>query len=59
MAGSCRGIVGFLPLCASITGNAVVPDVVFRHVLIDEAGPQNPHIKVAGDINGDGLDDIV
>jgi len=34
-------------------------DVTFRHTIIDEQGPLNPHIKVAGDINGDGSDDLV
>jgi hypothetical protein len=31
----------------------------FRHVIIDAHGPENPHIKVAGDLNGDGKADVV
>jgi len=31
----------------------------FKHVIIDPESPYNPHIKIAGDINGDGFADIV
>lgn len=31
----------------------------FRHVIIDAHGPQNPHIKAVGDVNGDGFADVV
>lgn len=31
----------------------------FRHVVIDKKGPENPHIKAVGDINGDGFVDVV
>lgn len=31
----------------------------FRHVIVDSEGPENPHIKVVGDLDGDGLVDIV
>jgi hypothetical protein len=34
-------------------------DVTFEHVVVDAQGPQNPHIKIAGDLNGDGLEDLV
>jgi len=31
----------------------------FEHIIIDPESPKNPHIKAAGDINGDGFVDIV
>jgi len=31
----------------------------FRHVVIDSQGPEDPHIKAVGDIDGDGLVDLV
>jgi len=31
----------------------------FEHVFIDKKGPENPHIKVVGDINRDGFVDVV
>ena len=31
----------------------------FEHLIIDAKGPENPHIKAVGDINGDGLVDVV
>lgn len=31
----------------------------FEHVIIDDHGPENPHIKVVGDIDGDGFVDVV
>ncbi|MGD8238699.1 MAG: VCBS repeat-containing protein [Armatimonadota bacterium] len=33
--------------------------VEFQHVLIDADGPEDPHAKTAGDINGDGCVDVV
>ena len=31
----------------------------FEHAIIDDQGPENPHIKVVGDIDGDGFVDVV
>ncbi len=31
----------------------------FEHAFIDKKGPENPHIKAVGDINGDGFVDVV
>ena len=31
----------------------------FEHIIIDPDGPENPHIKAVGDIDGDGFADIV
>jgi len=31
----------------------------FKHAIIDRKGPENPHIKAVGDINGDGFADVV
>ena len=31
----------------------------FEHVIIDDQGPENPHIKGVGDIDGDGYVDVV
>ncbi len=35
------------------------PTLRFQHVFIDETPPQNPWIKIVGDLNGDGKLDIV
>lgn len=34
-------------------------EIQFEHVIIDAQSPENPHIKAAGDINGDGVAEIV
>jgi hypothetical protein len=31
----------------------------FEHIIIDSLSPRNPHIKIVGDVNGDGFVDIV
>lgn len=31
----------------------------FEHIIIDAEGPENPHIKAVGDINGDGISEAV
>ena len=33
--------------------------ILFNHVIIDAQGPENPHIKAVGDIDGDGFVDVV
>jgi len=33
--------------------------IEFKHILIDPEGPENPHIKAVGDIDGDGFVDVV
>ena len=33
--------------------------IQFEHVVIDANGPQNPHVKAVGDIDGDGFVDVV
>ena len=33
--------------------------LLFEHVIIDGRGPQNPHIKAVGDVDGDGFVDVV
>lgn len=38
---------------------AEAPDVSFKHVVIDKTPPQNPWIKIVGDLNGDGKPDII
>jgi len=35
------------------------PALVFTHLVLDQHGPPNPHIKAAGDLNGDGLPDLL
>jgi hypothetical protein len=32
---------------------------MFEHVVVDADGPENPHIKTVGDLNGDGRDELV
>jgi len=34
-------------------------EIPFEHVIIDEDGPENPHTKAVGDVNGDGFVDIL
>ena len=36
--------------------NEAIP---LKHVIIDAQGPENPHIKAVGDIDGDGFADVV
>lgn len=31
----------------------------FEHIIIDQDGPLNPHTKTAGDLDGDGIDDLI
>jgi hypothetical protein len=33
--------------------------IQFEHIIIDSEGPKNPHIKAVGDINGDGIAEVV
>ncbi len=33
--------------------------IEFNHVIIDGEGPEDPHIKAVGDINGNGLTDVI
>jgi len=33
--------------------------IQFKHVIIDDKAPQNPHIKAVGDINGNGIAEVV
>ncbi len=33
--------------------------IQFEHIIIDADGPENPHIKTVGDINGDGIAEVV
>jgi hypothetical protein len=33
--------------------------IQFKHVIIDPESPENPHIKAVGDINGDGIAEVV
>jgi hypothetical protein len=33
--------------------------IKFEHVVIDAEGPRDPHIKAVGDINGDGIAEVV
>ncbi len=34
-------------------------EITFEHLVIDEHGPLNPHIKAAGDLDGDGRAELV
>jgi hypothetical protein len=53
--------IALLLLCSSagpaLTGEPASP--TFQHVLLDEKPPQNPWIKIVGDLNADGRLDVV
>jgi len=34
-------------------------EVQFKHIVIDAEGPENPHIKAVGDVNGDGVAEVI
>lgn len=50
-------IVGVLILALSSCASA--QPSTFRHVIIDSAGPREPHCKTIGDIDGDGFLDVL
>ena len=35
------------------------PGISAKYVTVDEHGPIDPHVKTAGDLNGDGVDEVV
>ena len=35
------------------------PDLRFDRIVIDNHGPKNPWVKIVGDLDGDGLKDVV
>lgn len=50
------GIVTIMFLSLSFPARADIP---FSHVILDSDGPKDPWAKIAGDIDGDGLPDVV
>jgi FG-GAP-like repeat len=46
-----------LGVCSTTAAGAA--DVPFQHIIIDSHFPRRPHCKAVGDINGDGLADVV
>jgi hypothetical protein len=51
----------FPVVCAlSLAGKAQTDDALqFRHVVVDREAPDNMHTKSVGDLNGDGLTDLI
>lgn len=39
--------------------DAIAAEIPFQHVVIDENGPRDPWIKAVGDLDGDGLADVI
>jgi hypothetical protein len=50
--------LGFLVLAHTWIAFAV-KEISFRHVVVDDRNPTNPHCKAVGDMNGDGWPDIL
>lgn len=44
--------------CLTLLGSVTAPPA-FRHVVVDDDNPPDPHCKAAGDIDGDGLPDLL
>lgn len=58
MASPCifRASLPAIAFCAAFAAGGVVP---FTEKTVDTEGPRNPWIKIAGDLDGDGLADLV
>ena len=68
LGGALAALAGLsLALCASSVSGpredayamSSAPKMRFEHRIIDPEPPRNPHIKAAGDIDGDGNPDVV
>jgi len=59
-AGS-RALAGAALVIAAlcVAGRAHAAEVAFRHEVVDAQNPTHPHCKAAGDIDGDGLPDLL
>lgn len=40
-------------------GHSEMKIINFKHIIMDPKSPENPHIKAVGDINGDGIPELV
>ena len=52
----------WIPFCVALAAQPMLgraQDVPFKHVIVDSQYPIRPHCKTAGDINGDGLADVL
>jgi hypothetical protein len=55
-----KRIILFFMCCSATPALAAEPaGLTFQHVLVDENPPQNPWIKIVGDLNADGKADVV
>jgi hypothetical protein len=44
---------------SEVKGKVTTTDVRFSHVVVDRVAPKNPHIKAVGDVDGDGVMEII
>lgn len=52
-------VVALIAFTVPTTGFARGMNGMFKHVIVDADGPENPHVKTVGDLNGDGKDELV
>ena len=49
-------VIFLITVCSSVWADS---DIEFKYVIIDENGPGGMHTKSVGDLNGDGLEDLL
>jgi len=52
-------MVGVFVCAFAALNNSVLVEIGFKHVVVDAAGPGDIWLKAVGDINGDGLSDLI
>lgn len=47
-------LIGLLAVASAQNG-----ETLFEHVVVDDGNPRDPWVKISGDLNGDGFDDLI